>query len=195
MHISNLAARRNFRYDIPGSSKELPCNLLDAPDGGADAQDLPPQTAPVSLLWQAARCSSAAPTYFQSYLVGQMVFIDGGLVNNNPTLQAYTECTNLIRHLNRGATRPEERTRLHLVLSLGCSSLRPHLRPREQIFELSHIHREYSWRHYYRYVLNVFRMRGVAMLVQMLRESAFDTTSGVDEGIAWASGLGASFAR
>lgn len=156
-----------------------------------------PQTAPISLLWQAARCSSAAPVFFESFVLGKMVFVDGGFRNNNPTLQALTECTNLIRHLNRNRdeTRLEGRIHLRLVLSLGCSFQKPELRSAAQINDLSHIHPEYEWYHYYRYIFNIFRVRGAAMLVQMMKNSAFDATSGVDEAVAWSSGLGAVYTR
>lgn len=39
------------------------------------------------LVWQAARCSGAAPTYFRA----SGPFLDGGLVSNNPTLDVMTE--------------------------------------------------------------------------------------------------------
>ncbi|XP_067165907.1 85/88 kDa calcium-independent phospholipase A2 isoform X2 [Apteryx mantelli] len=39
------------------------------------------------LVWRAARCSGAAPTYFRP--IGR--FLDGGLLANNPTLDAMTE--------------------------------------------------------------------------------------------------------
>ena len=157
--------------------------------------DSPPQTAPISLLWQAARCSSAAPTYFKSFVVGKEVFVDGGLLNNNPTLQAYTECTNLIRQLNREVSHTENRTHLRLVLSLGCSLQTPQKVSWSQIEALSHIRREYSWYHFYRYLPDLFRISGVARLVKIPMDSASDTSGGVDEGIAWASAVGAAFVR
>lgn len=42
---------------------------------------------PDQLVWRAARCSGAAPTYFRP--IGR--FLDGGLLANNPTLDALTE--------------------------------------------------------------------------------------------------------
>ena len=157
--------------------------------------DSPPQTAPISLLWQAARCSSAAPTYFKSFVVGKEVFVDGGLLNNNPTLQAYTECSNLIRQLNREVSHPEDRTHLRLVLSLGCSFQSPRQASSSKIEALSRIRREYSWYHFYRYLPDLFRINGVAKLVKILSDSACDTSGGVDEGIAWASAVGAAYVR
>ncbi len=38
-------------------------------------------------MWEAARSSGAAPTYFRSY----GCFLDGGLMSNNPTLDILTE--------------------------------------------------------------------------------------------------------
>lgn len=42
---------------------------------------------PDQLIWLAARATGAAPTYFRP--TGP--FIDGGLISNNPTLDAITE--------------------------------------------------------------------------------------------------------
>ena len=186
---------RNFRYDLPGDSKKLTTDLIEGPAGSVNETDAPPQTSPISLLWQAARCSSAAPTYFKSFVVGKKVFVDGGLLNNNPTLQAYTECTNLIRQLNREVSHLEDRTHLRLVLSLGCSFQSPRKVSWSQIEALSHIRRQYSWCRFYRYLPELFRISGVAKLVKILMDSACDTCGGIDEGIAWASTVGAAFVR
>jgi patatin-like phospholipase/acyl hydrolase len=35
-------------------------------------------------IWQAARATSAAPTYFDHMTVGNITFMDGGLQANNP---------------------------------------------------------------------------------------------------------------
>lgn len=47
----------------------------------------PPPPPPDQLVWRAARSSGAAPTYFRPN--GR--FLDGGLLANNPTLDAMTE--------------------------------------------------------------------------------------------------------
>lgn len=68
-------------------------------------------------MWEVARCTTAAPTYFEPYRLrvkgrpGSMVMIDGGVFANNPAMCAYTEA------LGRG--RPVE-----LMLSLGTGSYR-----------------------------------------------------------------------
>ncbi|EEC00173.1 85 kD calcium-independent phospholipase A2, putative, partial [Ixodes scapularis] len=53
-----------------------------------DESDFPSCTPPhEQLVWRAARASGAAPTYFRPF--GR--FLDGGLISNNPTLDAMTE--------------------------------------------------------------------------------------------------------
>ncbi|CAL1540222.1 unnamed protein product [Lymnaea stagnalis] len=66
-------------------------------------------------IWEAARCSGAAPTYFR----GHGPFLDGGLIANNPTMDVLTEIHEYnmgLRMLNRSSeTRP-----IGCVISLGC---------------------------------------------------------------------------
>ena len=42
-------------------------------------------------LWQALRCTSAAPLYFKEMHMGQRIFVDGAVVNNNPSVVALFE--------------------------------------------------------------------------------------------------------
>ncbi|XP_028316594.1 85/88 kDa calcium-independent phospholipase A2-like [Gouania willdenowi] len=62
------------------------------------------------LVWKAARASSAAPTYFPP--MGR--FLDGGLLANNPTLDAMAEI-----HQYNKALNAEDTKKLGMVLSLG----------------------------------------------------------------------------
>ncbi|XP_023670402.2 85/88 kDa calcium-independent phospholipase A2 isoform X1 [Paramormyrops kingsleyae] len=65
-------------------------------------------------VWRAARSSGAAPTYFRPS--GR--FLDGGLLANNPTLDAMTEIHQHNKAL-RAQGRGEEVQRLGVVVSLG----------------------------------------------------------------------------
>ncbi|KAF6121025.1 phospholipase A2 group VI [Phyllostomus discolor] len=74
----------------------------------------PPAQPSEQLVWQAARSSGAAPTYFRP--IGR--FLDGGLLANNPTLDAMTE----IHEYNQDMIRKgqgDKVKKLSLVVSLG----------------------------------------------------------------------------
>jgi len=64
-----------------------------------------------SLAWEAARATSAAPTYFDSFIFKDKKFVDGGLVANNPSIIAYDEAVLI------WGNRPVE-----CILSLGTGS-------------------------------------------------------------------------
>ncbi|XP_048473554.1 85/88 kDa calcium-independent phospholipase A2 isoform X2 [Rhincodon typus] len=66
------------------------------------------------LVWRAARCSGAAPTYFRP--MGR--FLDGGLLANNPTLDALTEIHEYSQNLRRKG-RENQVKKLGIVVSLG----------------------------------------------------------------------------
>ncbi|XP_072217722.1 85/88 kDa calcium-independent phospholipase A2 isoform X2 [Excalfactoria chinensis] len=66
------------------------------------------------LVWRAARCSGAAPTYFRP--IGR--FLDGGLLANNPTLDAMAEIHEYNKTLISKGQRQKVR-KLGLVVSLG----------------------------------------------------------------------------
>ncbi|XP_066510786.1 85/88 kDa calcium-independent phospholipase A2-like isoform X2 [Hoplias malabaricus] len=66
------------------------------------------------IVWRAARSSGAAPTYFRP--MGR--FLDGGLLANNPTLDAMTEVHQYNKALNAQG-RGDEVCKLGIVVSLG----------------------------------------------------------------------------
>ncbi|XP_068108190.1 85/88 kDa calcium-independent phospholipase A2 isoform X2 [Hyperolius riggenbachi] len=66
------------------------------------------------LVWRAARSSGAAPTYFRP--MGR--FLDGGLLSNNPTLDAMTEIHEYNTCLKRQG-RGDQVKKLGVVVSLG----------------------------------------------------------------------------
>lgn len=61
-----------------------------------------------NLIWEAARATSAAPTYFPPAVVDKMTYVDGGVVANNPTEIAWHEASNLFGD-----------DKIGLVLSIG----------------------------------------------------------------------------
>jgi len=67
-------------------------------------------TAP---LWVAARATSAAPTFFPPCIYTGRAFIDGGLLNNNPSNHAVAEAARLFPH------------RPIILVSLGCGEEEP----------------------------------------------------------------------
>ena len=64
-------------YESPSSLLNVPVSTKFKPIHGPEEQ----------LLWKAARATGAAPSYFRAF--GR--FLDGGLIANNPTLDAITE--------------------------------------------------------------------------------------------------------
>ncbi|XP_078034876.1 calcium-independent phospholipase A2 VIA [Augochlora pura] len=89
---------------------ESPSSLLQTTEEESNALD--PLNPYEQLVWQVARATGAAPSYFRAF--GK--FLDGGLIANNPTLDAITEINeyNLaLRAMNK------QDTPLSLVVSLG----------------------------------------------------------------------------
>ncbi|CAH2245451.1 jg8709 [Pararge aegeria aegeria] len=83
----------------------------------ASVVSLPPPPPPAEqLVWQAARATGAAPSYFRAS--GR--FLDGGLMGNNPTLDALTELTELRLALEAtGQHEAAKKTSLKVVISCG----------------------------------------------------------------------------
>ncbi|KAG7209963.1 hypothetical protein KM043_011552 [Ampulex compressa] len=90
---------------------ESPSSLLKVPSSTKFKDLLPPTE---QLLWKAARATGAAPSYFRAF--GR--FLDGGLIANNPTLDAITEIHEYNLAL-KAVDREEEVMPLSLVVSLG----------------------------------------------------------------------------
>jgi patatin-like phospholipase/acyl hydrolase len=76
-----------------------------------DASDFSQRTSSLHI-WEACRATSAAPTYFPSFHMGQDEFLDGGLRDNNPVRLALKEA----RHLT-SSSRPVE-----CLVSIGTGS-------------------------------------------------------------------------
>ncbi|XP_072320137.1 85/88 kDa calcium-independent phospholipase A2 isoform X2 [Eucyclogobius newberryi] len=103
-HPGELHMFRN--YDPPSLPKEAPY---------ATTASFKPLTIPQEqLVWRAARSSGAAPTYFRP--MGR--FLDGGLLANNPTLDALAEIHWYNKSL-KAAGQSEEVRKVGLVVSLG----------------------------------------------------------------------------
>ena len=80
------------------------------------------------LVWEVARASSAAPTYFPPF----NVFVDGGLLANNPTLDSLSELSMLLHDAADETSSKAslasatanavwtQRSHIGLVLSVGC---------------------------------------------------------------------------
>ncbi|XP_071032233.1 85/88 kDa calcium-independent phospholipase A2-like isoform X2 [Oncorhynchus clarkii lewisi] len=103
-HPGELHLFRN--YDPPSLPRERPY--------AGTATFLPLTIPQEQVVWRAARSSGAAPTYFRP--MGR--FLDGGLLANNPTLDAMTEIHQYNKSL-KAEGRGLEVQRLGVVVSLG----------------------------------------------------------------------------
>nr|XP_016934783.1 85/88 kDa calcium-independent phospholipase A2 isoform X1 [Drosophila suzukii] len=79
---------------------------------------IPPPPPHEQLVWRAARATGAAPSYFRAF--GR--FLDGGLIANNPTLDAMTEIHEYNMAL-RSAGREAEAIPVSVVMSLGTGHI------------------------------------------------------------------------
>lgn len=80
----------------------------------AENRKAPPPPPEKQLIWQAARATGAAPSYFRPF----GTFLDGGLIANNPTLDAMTEIHELNMALH-SVGRRDEIVPMSIVVSLG----------------------------------------------------------------------------
>uniref|UniRef100_A0A915MLX6 PNPLA domain-containing protein n=1 Tax=Meloidogyne javanica TaxID=6303 RepID=A0A915MLX6_MELJA len=106
----------------------------------------------VTTIWKAARCSSAAPTYFPPF---DDIYVDGGVICNNPTMELLTEFVKLRPYFKL----PNP----HCVISIGTGTP-----PSKSLT----IHRSFIWRLLQRVSRNTEFMRNMAQgLVEQITES------------------------
>ncbi|MDY4889663.1 MAG: patatin-like phospholipase family protein [Sphaerochaetaceae bacterium] len=63
--------------------------------------------------WEVGRCTSAAPTYFPAFQLGNQLIVDGGVIANNPSLYAYRYARSLWPKCKR----------FHILSISTCSSI------------------------------------------------------------------------
>nr|CAD7458429.1 unnamed protein product [Timema tahoe] len=139
----------------------------------------PPPLPEEQLMWRAARATGAAPSYFRSF--GR--FLDGGLVANNPTLDAMTEIHEY--NLAMEATgKGAQACPLTLVVSLGTG-----LVPITQLKEIDVFRPESLW--------DTARLAmGMSSLGQLLVDQATASDGRVvDRARAWCSMIGVPYYR
>ncbi|XP_045464843.1 85/88 kDa calcium-independent phospholipase A2 isoform X2 [Harmonia axyridis] len=78
----------------------------------------PPSPPDQQLIWEAARATGAAPTYFCNF--GR--YLDGGLIANNPTLDALTEIQEHCLAL-KSVNKESEAAPVSLVVSIGTGHI------------------------------------------------------------------------
>lgn len=71
------------------------------------------------LVWKVARATSAAPIYFHSF----ETFVDGGLIANNPTIDAMTEIHEYNVAMYSAGYRCKMGSTMKCVVSLGTGSI------------------------------------------------------------------------
>ncbi|CAG9794023.1 unnamed protein product [Diatraea saccharalis] len=133
------------------------------------------------LVWQAARASGAAPSYFRAS--GR--YLDGGLIGNNPTLDALTELTELRLALNGvGEFQEAKKTNLKVVVSCGTGLI-----PVKKLKDIDVFKPESIW--------DTARLAlGVSAIGGLLVDQATQSDGRVVERArAWCSSLGAPYFR
>ena len=88
-------------------------NLHKSKDLNDDSLDRNPNMAHDIPIWQVARATSAAPTYFEPMVIDELEYIDGGFGANNPCVEIYDE----VRRMNNDSSNCTK-----LILSIGTGS-------------------------------------------------------------------------
>ena len=155
---------------------DAPSTLLGLPEGATSYVPVPPNE---QLAWHAARATGAAPSYFRAF--GK--FLDGGLIANNPTLDAMTEIHEYNLAL-KAIGREEEAIPLAMVVSLGTGLI-----PTSPLKDIDVFLPETIW-HTAKFAM------GISVLAELLVDQA--TASGgriVDRARAWCSMIGVPYYR
>ncbi|KAK7501258.1 hypothetical protein BaRGS_00007383 [Batillaria attramentaria] len=155
--------------------------LFEEPHTDEDKERRFPVRTPPNeqLIWEAARSTGAAPTYFRAY--GQ--FLDGGLISNNPTVDMLTE----IHEYNIGLrmTGQEDKVRrIGCVVSLGTGRIPVNEVKNVDVFRPEGI-------------IDAYRaVSGALSLGRMLVDQASQSEGRVvDRSRAWCSMIGVPFFR
>lgn len=99
--LSGMGSPYLFRtYDNLHKSEDAELQIWDR--NPAQAHDIP--------IWQVARATAAAPTYFKPIVIDGLEYLDGGMGANNPCLEAYDE----VKKMNNNAKRC-----VRCILSVG----------------------------------------------------------------------------
>lgn len=85
-------------------------NLHKSEDAELQKWDRNPAQAHDIPIWQVARATAAAPTYFKPMVIDGLEYLDGGFGANNPCLEAYDE----VKKMNNNAKRC-----VQYILSVG----------------------------------------------------------------------------
>lgn len=133
------------------------------------------------LVWQAARATGAAPSYFRAS--GR--YLDGGLMGNNPTLDVLTELTELNLALRAtGQLEAAQKTSLKVVVSCGTGLI-----PVTTLKDIDVFKPESIW--------DTARLAwGLSAIGGLLVDQATQTDGRVvDRARAWCSSLGVPYYR
>lgn len=156
---------------------ESPSTLLKIPVSTSTSVTLLPPNE--QLVWHVARATGAAPTYFRSF--GK--FLDGGLIANNPTLDAMTEIHEYNLAL-KASGREQEAVPLSLVVSLGTG-----LPPTTQLRDIDTFLPESLWG-------TAKLAMGISVLADLLVDQATATNGRVvDRARNWCSMIGVPYYR
>ena len=74
---------------------------------------------------EAARATTAAPTYFKEVTLYDRKLMDGGVMANNPSLEAWIEVRSMLQHRDQGRRDGQSQSGIGLLLSVGTGVRAP----------------------------------------------------------------------